>query len=193
MKTLTTKDRQRQVLNTALVLFYNSGYFNTSVHDIQRAADVSIGSIYHHFGNKQGIARALYHDLAARMTEAVFRIMEESTELYQRGRAFVDHLFTMAETAPAAMHYILYARHREFMPGEKSICSSKPFEGVQQMIGQAMDQGEIRKLNPVIASAALFGGAIRLIHLRLDGVLESPLPGYAAETWQCAWRCVALP
>ncbi|MBS0012902.1 MAG: TetR/AcrR family transcriptional regulator [Desulfobacterales bacterium] len=192
MKNQTTKDRPQRILDTALLLFYNSGYFNTSVHDIQHAADVSIGSIYHHFGNKQGIARALYHHLADQMTEAVFQIMAENAGLYRQGRAFLDYLFAMAETAPAAMHYILCARHQEFMPGEKSICSSKPFERIQQRIRQAMDQGEIRKLDPAIASAALFGGAIRLIHLRLDGVLDRPLSDCAAETWQCAWRCVAL-
>jgi AcrR family transcriptional regulator len=193
LQNAVTIDRQRRILDTALDLFTRSGYFNTSVHDIQRAADVSIGSIYHHFGNKEGIARALYDDLVGQMTEAVARIRDQNKGLYQRGRAFVAYLFEMAETRPAAMHYILYARHREFMPGEKPICSSKPFELVQDMVGEAMGAGEIRSQDPVIASAMMFGGVIRLIHLRLDGVLEKPLPDCEPDAWQCAWRSVAVP
>ena len=37
------------MLRTALQLFTEQGYFNTSVHDIARTAKVSIGSIYHYF------------------------------------------------------------------------------------------------------------------------------------------------
>ncbi|MBX3704195.1 MAG: helix-turn-helix transcriptional regulator [Steroidobacteraceae bacterium] len=42
-----------------MTLFVERGYFGTSVHDIVGASNVSIGSIYHHFGDKAGIARAL--------------------------------------------------------------------------------------------------------------------------------------
>ncbi|MDZ7832482.1 MAG: TetR/AcrR family transcriptional regulator [Desulfobacterales bacterium] len=193
MQNAAANDRQRRILDTALDLFTRKGYFNTSVHDIQRAADISIGSIYHHFGNKEGIARALYDDLVGQMTEAVAKIRERNKGLHQRGRVFIAYLFEMAETRPAAMNYILYARHREFMPGEKPICSSKPFELIQDMVGEAMTAGEIKSQDPVIASAVIFGGAIRLIHLRLDGVLEKPLPDCEAEVWRCAWRSVAVP
>lgn len=193
MKNAVTSDRQRRILETALDLFAQNGYFNTSVHDIQRAADVSIGSIYHHFGNKEGIARALYDDLVGQMAEGISRIKEQDKGLYQRGGAVLAYLFEMAETRPAAMDYVLYARHREFMPGEKPICSSRPFELIQEMVCEAMAQGEIQPRDPVLASAVIFGGAIRLIHLRLDGVLEKPLFAFHAEVWQCAWRSVAVP
>lgn len=192
MKTSLTNERQQRVLDAALKLFTDAGYFNTSVHDIQRAADVSIGSIYHHFGNKEGIAKALYDDRLDRTAEAVTRIMAANKGLYHRGRAFVDYLFDLAESSPAAMHYMLCARHREFMPHEKAVCSSRPFELIQQMVAEAMTQGEIRQMAPPIASALIFGGAIRLIHLRLDGALERPLPDCAPEVWQCAWRSVSI-
>ena len=192
MKSALTNERQQRVLDTALELFTDAGYFNTSVHDIQRAADVSIGSIYHHFGNKEGIAKALYDDRLDRTAEAVSRIMEENKGLYQRGRAFVDYLFDLAERSPAAMHYMLCARHREFMPHEKAVCSSRPFELIQEMVAEAMTQGEIRQMEPPIASALIFGGALRLIHLRLEGVFDGLLPDCAAEVWQCAWRSVSI-
>lgn len=44
---------------------------------------------------------------------------------------------------------------------------------------------------PVAATAA-FGGAIRLLHLHLDGVLEQPLAHYLAETQEAAWRAIAM-
>lgn len=48
-------DTQAQILSATLLLFTRQGYFNTSVHDIARESEVSIGSIYHHFKDKEGV------------------------------------------------------------------------------------------------------------------------------------------
>ena len=89
------------------------------------------------------------------------------------------------------MHYMLYAKHQEFMPEEKPVCSSRPFTFMKQMIIEGIEAGEIRRIDPNVAAVAIFGGAIRLIFLRLDGVLENPLPSYLEECWECAWKGVA--
>ena len=48
------------VLDAALALFARRGYEATTVEEIRRVSGASIGSIYHHFGGKEGIAAALY-------------------------------------------------------------------------------------------------------------------------------------
>lgn len=184
-------NRRDLVLKTALKLFTERGYFNTSVHDIQREADVSIGSIYHYFKNKEAIAKALFDELVALMTQRFEEIMNAHETTHDRCRAVVACMFDQTEESPEAMQYMLYAKHREFMPNEKPVCSSKPFEMMKQVVEQGIEKGEIRAVEPVVAATSLFGGAIRLIYLRLDGVLEEPLPRYFDETWKCAWASVA--
>ncbi len=56
-----------RILTAALELYVNRGYHNVSVHDVQKLANVSIGSTYRHFGGKEGIAKALYHHLLNEM------------------------------------------------------------------------------------------------------------------------------
>ena len=189
-KRVPTEDRRQLILDTALALFTRRGFFNTSVHDIQRAAGVSIGSIYHHFRNKEGLAKALYDEQVARMAHAMETIMAGERTAHDRCRAVVAHLFDLTEAAPEAMQYILYAKHREFLPAEKPVCSSRPFELMKQMVVEGMAAGEIREVEPYVVATALFGGAIRLIYLRLDGVLPKPLPAYLDAAWECAWRAV---
>lgn len=179
-----------QILQTALELFSTKGYFNTTVQDIRRTADVSIGSIYHYFKNKEAIAKALYDEQVEQLGRTIDNILSGHQTTYDRCRAVVAHLFEMADTAPVAMQYILYAKHREFMPGEKPICSSRPFAMLLQAVEKGMAAGEIRRLDPTVATANLFGGAIRLIQLKLDGVLQKDLAAYLDDTWQCAWRAV---
>lgn len=186
----TLKERRALVLTTALELFTREGYFNTSVHDIQRRANVSIGFIYHHFSNKEGIAKALYDDLVEKLAGEMERIGQRHDTAHDRCRAVIVHLFDLTESDPEIMHYMLYANHREFMPHEKPVCSSRPFEMMKQMVADGIAGGEIRAIDPLVAATSIFGGAIRLISLRLDGVLQEALPRCLAETWQCAWRAV---
>ena len=56
---------RNQVLDVALQLFSERGYFNTSIHDIRRTAGVSIGAMYHRFENDQTLAKSLYDPLLA--------------------------------------------------------------------------------------------------------------------------------
>lgn len=183
-------DKREIILDTALDLFSQRGYFNTSVHDIQKQANVSIGSIYHYFKNKEAIAKALFDELSHTMAKAMIDIMEKHTTAHDRCREVISYLFTMTEENPQVMHYILYAKHKEFLPDQKPVCSSRPFELMKEMVIQGMEDGEIRQVDPNVAATSIFGGAIRLTHLRLDGALEKHLSEYLNECWQCAWRSV---
>jgi AcrR family transcriptional regulator len=48
-----------QILDAALELFSRQGYRGTSMRDIARAADVSTGSVYHHFQDKEEVFETL--------------------------------------------------------------------------------------------------------------------------------------
>lgn len=183
-------DTKDMVLDAALSLFTTKGYFKTSVRDIRKNADVSIGSIYHYFKNKESIAKALYDSLVNRMGQAIDEIRAKHDTTHDRCRAIVECFFNMTDTKPAMMKYVLYARHREFMPDEKPICSSRPFEAMKKIVEEGIECGEIRRMQPVVAATSLFGGAIRMVHLLLDGVVEGPLSDHLDEIWECAWNGV---
>lgn len=181
------------ILDRALGLFTSNGYFNTSIHDIQREAGISIGSIYNHFGGKEGIAKALYHDLLEQMDTLIDEVTESSDTAYGRGRAVVARLFALTEQEPVSMRFILNAKHREFLPDEPPICSAKPFVKLRDIVNQGMLSGEIRTMDPWVAAACAFGPALRLITLRLDGVLPSSLEGFADPVWDSSWLAVRRP
>lgn len=185
------EDPRQQVLDTVLTLFSEHGYFATSVQDISSESGVSVGSIYHHFGDKEGIARSLYHALSDQMSSRISWISARQGTAHDQCREIVNTLFEMAEEEPLVMDFMLYAKHKEFLPEEKSICSSKPFELMRTIVAAGMESGEIRRMDVMVASTSLFGGPIRMIVARLDDVLQAPLPHYLDEVWDCAWKSVA--
>jgi AcrR family transcriptional regulator len=180
-----------QVLLAAVRLFTQRGFFNTAVPDLARAAAVSVGSIYHHFKDKEDVARALYFSLMEHLQDELAAIAERHHSAHDRCRAVVAMLFALTESNREAMDFMIYAKHREFLPGEQPVCSSKPFETMRRFVEEGMAAGEIRRMDLMVATSSLFGGAIRLITARLDNVLAEPLPDRLDAVWECAWRSVA--
>lgn len=180
-----------RIIAAALQLFTQRGYFSTSVPDMARAAQVSVGSIYHHFKDKEDVARALYLGLMESLQVALAKIAQEHATAYDRCYAVMAMLFELTESNRDAMDFMLYAKHRDFLPSERPVCSSKPFETMRGFVQDGMENGEIRTMDVMVATSCLFGGAIRLVTARLDGVLAEPLPDRLDAVWDCAWRGVA--
>ncbi|MDD2272939.1 MAG: TetR/AcrR family transcriptional regulator [Desulfuromonadaceae bacterium] len=180
------------ILSTALRLFVEKGYFASSIHDIRHAAGLSIGSIYHHFDSKESIASAIYDDLLGRMTSMVEDASGSHMTAKAKCRAIISAMFSMHETDPLTVHFVLHARHREFLPDAPPICSTRPFELMKQIIEEGIASGEIHPIDPVVAGAILFGGAMRLLHLAGDGVLSKPLDFYLDELFEAGWRGISV-
>ncbi|PLX86755.1 MAG: TetR family transcriptional regulator [Desulfuromonas sp.] len=185
------QDLRRTIMNTALRLFTTKGYFNTSVHDIRREANISIGAVYHHFKSKEEIAKAIYADLLESMTEAMEEIKARHDSAREGCRSVMGFLFEMTETRPAEMEFMLYAKHREFMPSAIPICSSRPLAMMREMVQAGIENGEIREMETTLATTCLFGGMFRMIHLRLDGVIKDSLSSHLDTIWESGWRGVA--
>lgn len=181
-------DLRQTILKTALHLFTTKGYFNTSVHDIKREASISIGAVYHHFQSKEEIANAIYSDLLESMTTSMTELIEQHDSTAERCRAIMGFLFDMAESNPEEMEFMLYAKHREFMPTAIPVCSSRPLSMMREIVQQGIEEGTIRDMPVTLATTCLFGGMFRMINLRLDKVVKDPLPTYLDTIWECGWK-----
>ena len=186
-----SRPARSRVLDVAIRLFVHQGYFNTSIQDIVQEAGVSIGSIYHYFGDKEGIAKALYVTYIDRMSREMADITVSHTALRERSRAVIKLLFQLTEQEPEAIAFMLGAKLQEFLPDETPVCSAKPFELMRNMVKEGMANGEIRELSLMVAVSALFGGALRMIHHRLEGRIKEQLYRHEKEIWECGWRAVA--
>lgn len=187
----STETLDCRVLTAALDLFVERGFHNVSVHDIQRESQVSIGSIYKHFGGKEGVAKALYYHLLKEFEEMMERVMAEESGSRARCNRVIALLLEYTESHPHIIEFMLHAKHREFLPDEPPICSSTPFKGMRRIVEQGMEAGEIRPGNPWIAAASVFGSVFRLIHLRLDGVMQQPVTECYDELIDAVWQGVA--
>ncbi len=182
-----------RILTAALDLFVDRGFHNVSVHDVQKQANVSIGSIYNHFGGKEGIAKALYDRLLNEIDILVQSVMHDESSAKARCSKIISLLFEYTESHRNIIAFIFHPKHAEFLPGELPTCTTDPFKSIHEIVEQGMEEGEIRQSNPCVAVAATFGGAYHMIQLRLDGMIKVPLPTLLDELLQNTWQGMDVP
>src|SRR3954454_9607241 len=101
-----TTTRRDEILDAALDAFESKGVLAATLDDIRERSGASIGSIYHHFGDKEGIAAALYAQLLGDWQRGfVAALRGRGAE--EGVRAAVDHHLCWAAKHPAAMRFLL--------------------------------------------------------------------------------------
>ncbi|MFZ5774916.1 MAG: TetR/AcrR family transcriptional regulator [Thermodesulfobacteriota bacterium] len=186
----STKNRRDRILHAALKLFHTKGYFKTSVHDIREQADVSIGLVYRYFKNKEEIALTVYTEITNDMLAVIDTIIAEHTSAHDRCKAVIAYYFELTEQYPELVDFVIFARRQEITP-DMPICGGSVLMHIREKIVQVgIANGEIRRMHTAVTGPSIFGGMVRLIQLRLAGLVQVPLPTLLDDAWESAWRAV---
>jgi len=181
-----------RILTISLELFVKRGYHNVSVHDVQKHAGVSIGSIYKYFGGKEGIAKALYEHLLEEMNQMVDSVIALDLSSIEQCNRIIKLLFEYTETHSDIIAFVLNSKHTEFITDKPPICSSEPFQKIRNIVQRGMDAGEIQSYDYWIATSVIFGAALRMINLRLDGLIDRPLPEFYEQLIDATWQSMEV-
>ncbi len=86
-------EKKESIISTALKLFAENGYVNTSTSAIAKKAGVSEGLIFRHFGNKEGLLDAIVQTGILMMGKEIDSIATETDprSVLQRALDFVQY------------------------------------------------------------------------------------------------------
>lgn len=190
-RTINPQQKTEQVLVAARRLFVRRGYHSVAIPQIVAESGVSIGAIYHHFGNKEGVAKAVHDRTLAQFSELFEQRLQVRDGVREQLRAFVELVFEIADSDSEMMEYMLTLKHEEFLAGLPPICAAEPFSRVQRIIAAGIAAGELRQGDAFVAAIAFTGVILRAVELRLSGVLERPLAELTEALFASAWAAIA--
>lgn len=180
-----------RILTAALDLFVENGYHNVSIHEVQKNSEVSIGSIYKHFGGKEGVAKALYNHILGEIDELVVDVLDEHQSPTMQMREIIRQLFQFTETHKNIIAFAFHAKHPEFLPEEPLLCHSNVFTKLYEIVKRGVKLREFKDIDPMILVSMILGPAVHLIQLRIDGMIEKPLSEYLDTMMDSALHGVA--
>jgi AcrR family transcriptional regulator len=105
--------RQQAILAAALECFSERGFAATTIEEIRRRSGASIGSIYHHFGGKEGLAAELYVEGLRGYQAGLLDALERHRGAEQAVRALVRHHLRWVERNPQLARFLMNRRETE--------------------------------------------------------------------------------
>ena len=75
------RDTRQSILDAALDLFAEKGFFGTSMRELARAVGVRESAIYHHFANKEALLDAIMTEAGEERVHRFERLLEDSGRL----------------------------------------------------------------------------------------------------------------
>ena len=155
-------DRRREILAAALECFAEHGYEATSIQQLCEAAGASVGSIYHHFGNKPRVAAALYLEGIRQVHQYSLAALLAARTVERGLASLVESYLGWVEQQPKYAKFLLSYRHADFM---REVASElrEANQGFRRVIADwakpHMESGVLPRLPPELYSAILIAPA----------------------------------
>ncbi|MGN6586909.1 MAG: TetR/AcrR family transcriptional regulator [Solirubrobacterales bacterium] len=156
-----TESTREALIAAARRLFTERGYENVGTEEIVRAAGVTRGALYHHFGDKASLLDAVYARIEAESTERVARVvlgseLHSPLDAMKAGIAAFLEECAQPELRQIALHdapaVLGWERWRE-------VGAANGLGLIEASLTAAIEAGEIRRV-PVKPTAHLLMGAL---------------------------------
>jgi len=163
----TKEERREQILSAAITCFAEKGYYEASMDDIAKAANLSKGSLYWHFKSKRDLFQGLVERWLREFTDSLGKTLEHATTAGEKLRMMIEALKRNAAALPELARaqlefYTLAVRDEEFKAWlHENYATDSQF--LESIVKEGIESGEFREVPA--------GAVARMIMAYLDGAL----------------------
>jgi AcrR family transcriptional regulator len=178
-----TEKRRQAILLSSLDLFVHKGYHGTTVRDIAKRSEVSVGLLFHYFPTKQAILEELLK-IAQDGLDLTETLMEQSVspiEFFEQMTAAILQAFKDSTMAAKIFMLSNQALTSHWIPEESkaSLSASTSVSETAKLIEKGQTQGSIRPGDPLSLSLAFWGA----IHGVAEALVSYPQIAVPEAKW----------
>lgn len=179
--------KRAAILAVASRLFAEKGYGNTSTSEIAREAGVAEGTLYHHFGSKDGIFRIIYEETANGYLDAVEGLARKGNPGAETLQAIIRFHFDYLELHAKQFLVILrdLPAHLDKDRSASASIGKKKFGRLTELLTEVLERGAadgtLALRHPPRDTAEMLRGILygTTRHKMLD-IIDVPFPRLAA-------------
>jgi AcrR family transcriptional regulator len=185
---------RRSVLRHALALFNANGIEAATINDLRRACGQSVGTIYHHFKNKEGVVAALYFAGFDDQSRAIAGRIAD----VEGGRAVVEALIgayaDWITTHPGLAQFLYLAREAVAQGPHAPALMQRlqaRYGPVDVLLALEAAVGRIRPLPEELVPALVLGATESYARSWLAGRRSGTPSSHAGLLAAAAWQSIA--
>jgi AcrR family transcriptional regulator len=185
-----TADRRQAILDAALPLFASRGLRGTSIGHVRAASRASVGSIYHHFGSKEGIAAQLYAGAIASYQQEVLGVLRAATRAEGAITGVVRHFLSWVGENRDLAQLMLAVGHgdvRRLAARQVAALNRTFMRDARDLLAPYVARGQLPALPDDVFLAAVLGPARRFAELWVSGRTRTPLDEAARTLARLTW------
>ena len=167
-----------KVERAAVELFAAKGVDGVSIAEIAAGAGVSQGALYRHHPSKEELAWALFSTAYLHTGAELDAIRVREPDFRSRIAAMIGHFCALYDSDPALFRFMLIAQHDllpRIRPGQRT-----PVDAVADAVADATETGELGRVDPQAAAAAVLGIVLQTAVFHIYGRLQGSLSARAA-------------
>src|SRR5262245_22184614 len=182
-----------RVLDAALDRFTARGVYDATIQDLAARADVSVGSIYHHFGSRERVAFALYCRCMESLLGAVTEAVRKHRAAGPGVRALVRSYLGWVEAQGDAARFIYAAGQTELLAKWKE----EPWRfkreqggGIVEWLQPHVEAGKVIAVGPALLEVMIIGPPAEFARRWLSGVPGLEMAEAVKVLPETVWRAV---
>ena len=179
--------RRRAILESAVRVFAENGFFAARIRDIAAGAEVAEGTIYLYFDGKDDLLLTAFRDKVAEFVASVRDVLSSSEPLEERLARFIRMQFESIEAQPALATVLLLESRQssKFYGGAVRDVLKTYANAIDTLIASGVERGEVRQDTEIPLVRRMLIGALEEVELEwLLGERTRPLvpvaPRFAA-------------
>lgn len=150
--------RRHEIFNAAVKLFVEKGFSETAVHEIAAAAGVGKSTLYDYFPSKDEMLIAFVIDEVGHMTAEAEEILTLNLSAGEKYRRILRrHMEYVLANKALYLRLTFEVRRLSFENQERIQKYRHAYQDMLcQLVRQGIQDGEFRKVNPLIAVRGMF-------------------------------------
>lgn len=185
---------KRSILGKALACFNEQGIEATTIEMIRAACETSVGAIYHHFGNKEGLVAALFLTALDDQAQLRERYLNQAGTTREGVHALVHSYVDWVDSQPDWARFQFHARFAVTKGPFKDELAARNKTRNRQLLewlGAPGRNDELQHLPAELIPSLIIGPAESYCRAWLSGRVRNRPTVYRDALAEAAWRSLA--
>jgi AcrR family transcriptional regulator len=179
---------KQAILDAALAEFAEKGFISATVEAVRRRSGASVGSIYHWFDGKEGIASALYAEGVRDYQRGFLATLRRNTDAERGIKALVRHHLRWVERNPDLARFLLATSETDSR--ELPELNREVFSATANWLRPHVKAGRVRRLPLDLYYTLLIGPSQEFARHWLQGRMRSSIRTAERALAQAAWAAL---
>ena len=146
------KSTEERILDAAKIVFMKYGLYGARMQDIADMAHINKALLHYYFRNKEKIFDTIFEGALSKYFEQMDVFSDSSLPVKQRLLKYADNIIDFLEEYPQMSLFIIKEVSANPEMFKEKISAIRKTRGISllRLLEEAMDRGEIKKMDPVI-------------------------------------------